>query len=297
MRRAALCCIASTATPARSPGYGCRTLAFAADGQTLASGGEDQNIFLWDVTTGKQQQKLTGHDSSVLALAFGPDGRLASGGQDGKIKIWAAATGREEATFKGHQGALLRMAFTADSKSLASASHDGVIRDLGPGNRRGASHFARECRRGGALAFAPDGTLACAGHDATMRLWSPARDMEPIILRGHRAAVLALAFSGGGRTLVSGDAEGVLMVWDPARRRRTAGPAEGASGRLGAWHFIRGASTCSAATCTASFALAGRAAAAASARRAAAAALLPGFPRRPAAALCPCASRVRGPAR
>jgi len=72
-------------------------LAFALDGKTLALGGRaDGVVLLWDVATGKPRELLTGHQRTVTALAYSPDGRwLASGSADRTILRWDVA-GKDE---------------------------------------------------------------------------------------------------------------------------------------------------------------------------------------------------------
>src|SRR6266700_4246031 len=55
-------------------------LAFTPDGHTLASGGDDAVIRLWDVSTGKPLQLLSSQNSPIYALAWSRDGCLLAGG-------------------------------------------------------------------------------------------------------------------------------------------------------------------------------------------------------------------------
>ena len=55
----------------------------------VASGGEDDLGYLWDITDGEVIAKLTGHSDSVTSTAFSYDGEMiASGGMDGKVRVW-----------------------------------------------------------------------------------------------------------------------------------------------------------------------------------------------------------------
>ena len=51
--------------------------------------------YIWDLTTGAEIVKLTGHTDSVTSVAFSSDGEyIATGGMDGKVRIWRRV-GRE----------------------------------------------------------------------------------------------------------------------------------------------------------------------------------------------------------
>ena len=66
-----------------------RTLAFAPDGRTLASGGQDNLVIVWDVAAGRAIKQLRGHASHVRAVAYSADGeQLLSAGRDAQIKLW-----------------------------------------------------------------------------------------------------------------------------------------------------------------------------------------------------------------
>ena len=73
-----------------------RSVAYAPDGATLATGGDDGTVRIWDTRTGQQQQQLTGHTGPVLAVAYAPDGAtLATGSGDLTVRIWNPRNGAQ----------------------------------------------------------------------------------------------------------------------------------------------------------------------------------------------------------
>ncbi|MDE3258698.1 MAG: M60 family metallopeptidase [Gemmatimonadota bacterium] len=68
--------------------YGVYSVAFSSEGTVLASG-TWFSIVLWDVETGDEISKLSGHTGHVHSLAFLDDGGvLASGASDGTVLLW-----------------------------------------------------------------------------------------------------------------------------------------------------------------------------------------------------------------
>jgi WD40 repeat protein len=72
------------------------SVAFSPDGNTLASGWDDNSIRVFDVASGRELRTLAGHSNLVASVAYSPDGRfILSGSLDSSVRVWNAVTGDE----------------------------------------------------------------------------------------------------------------------------------------------------------------------------------------------------------
>jgi WD40 repeat protein len=208
-----------------------RAIRFSPDGKRLAVAGGPSGRFgeirIWDVASAKPRLLSTihGHSDTILAIAFSPDGStIASASYDKLVKLWDVSTTKQIKSLKEHSDAVYAVAFMPDGKRLVSAAGDRTVKvwDVAAGTRLMTMNDALDALY--TVAVNPSGTqIAAAGADRMIRtwLWSPDASSSggaSAKLSGstfaHGDAVLRLAYSPDGSTLVSAGADRVVKVWD-----------------------------------------------------------------------------------
>jgi serine/threonine protein kinase/WD40 repeat protein len=194
-------------------GASVRGLAWSADGGRLAAacGGE---VVVWDADHGHRLVECRGHEGTVVAVTFNPQGNLlVSTGWDSNLLLWDAATGLALQVRAGaNHGGTAGLRFSADGRYLAALSDNSRLellevvdgsacRVLNGGRGPGFGHLG-----GG---FSADGRwLAAAGGD-TVRIWD--------LRTGQVTATLPV--SGHAMVYFAPDGESVVTTGDQGVQR------------------------------------------------------------------------------
>jgi WD40 repeat protein len=158
----------------RTPSLRTPSLCFTPDGRQLASSLSDKIIYLWDVSSGKEEKNLQVHSGRVSSVAFSPDGKLlASALDDHTIILWDYASSLLHTTLKGHTGPVHSVSFSPNGKYLASGSKDKTIRIWDIDSCQQVEVIEGHTGGVNTVAFSPGGWwLASGSDDKTVRLWS-----------------------------------------------------------------------------------------------------------------------------
>jgi len=97
------------------------SVCFSPDGKTFISGGYDNTMKLWDISTDECVHTFEGHTCDVNSVCFSPDGKtLLSGSDDKTMKLWDVSTRKCLRTFKGHTDYVDSVCFSPNGKFALS---------------------------------------------------------------------------------------------------------------------------------------------------------------------------------
>jgi WD40 repeat protein len=218
-----------TRLPADGPGS--RAVALSADGKTLAVGGGDHGITLWDVDRQAVVASLDLADH-VSAVSFSPDGRTLAASAYDKVVLWDLGSRTRRASLPmGTFNVADRLAFSPDGKLLAAGDGGGklILWDAAEGTRLAILSTGI----GGIsdLAFRADGRSVVVGGngpgysgrgdgvaiiDVARRRRLPALRMPP-----GSGTWTAVAFRPDGTALAAvGSLQPLVTMWDVTHRTR-----------------------------------------------------------------------------
>ena len=163
-------------------------LKISPDGTQIASGGNDNQLLLWDVRKMSLITSLGEHEAAVKALAWSPSRR--------SLLVSGAGTADRK----------LRVFDTAKNEQLAKIDTGSQV-----------------CN----LTFDKEGEVLISTHGYSLNqmiLWQPSRDFEKLrkeeVLIAHKLRVLYLAPSPCGKYVATGAGDETIRIWNIVNQKR-----------------------------------------------------------------------------
>jgi len=144
---------------------GAWSLATTPHGKTLAWGGGNKRVALWDITR-SDRQIYPPLKIGVQAISLSSDGRRLAATDDWDIRLWDTADKKEQVALVGHKGRVSSLAFSPDGHTLASGCWDKHVTFWDVDTHRARQSYAWGIGRVLTVAFSPDGLLAAAAGDS-----------------------------------------------------------------------------------------------------------------------------------
>jgi WD40 repeat protein len=205
----------------------------SGDGATIATGGFDGVVRLWDAATGEPRAVIPheGHDW-VTAVALDEDGtRVASAGyhwmlaedeswEYGSVRLWDTVTEQlvDEWWTDGANG-FYTLAFNRDVDVLAGHDMYGGathVWDLVDGMTTVVDHPPNFYWIPGSVDLSPDAATLLVVYDSMVATYDTATGARLVTFAGHDANIEMARFSSDGASVVTGSADATVKIWDAA---------------------------------------------------------------------------------
>ena len=190
---------------------------YSAEDQFIVSLDDASNITIWSGSTGQRLKNISADRHAPKEILSSPTTQqMITAGLDSTVRIWDLERGIELKAFRGHLTAVSALAQNVDGTELFSGSDDGSIiywnKEKGTIEKRMIGAHPAEVV---ALALHPKGNLlASADQEGTLRLWNFPDFSLVREFREHFGKISVLRFNKLGDRLLSGAADGTVIVWD-----------------------------------------------------------------------------------
>ncbi|MEX0728929.1 MAG: c-type cytochrome domain-containing protein [Planctomycetaceae bacterium] len=233
-----------------------KSVTFVAEGRIIATSGDDNVIHLWDATTGKPLENLSGNAAPVAALASAAGTTVVSGAADNAVVSWDADPAWHLAGVLGPKpeapldlapspfiNRVLALAFSPDGTKLITGGGDpsrsgqlllwdvanrAVIREFE--NAHSDTIFSVDFSRDGKY-------LLSGGADKFVKIFNVETGEFVKAFEGHTHHVLGVSFRADGAFIASAGADNAIKIWnvETGEQARTIGSH---SKQVTSIHFI-----------------------------------------------------------
>ncbi|HEY7154819.1 MAG TPA: WD40 repeat domain-containing protein [Gemmataceae bacterium] len=207
--------------PMKDAGGAVSAMSLAPDGRTLALVQKPGQLSLWDMATGKERAKTPKLPDLVSAVAFSPKNRtLMIASVKGDLYFWDFVAGKPQRPAQNIRQAIRLLTVAGDGKIVACSGHGRWIGlwDAMAGEELSALRPRSDTISG--LAFTPDARNLISSGPGGVEVWSMLGPFSHRDFSAEAAGVFVATISPDGRTLATGERDGVVRLWEMASEKQ-----------------------------------------------------------------------------
>jgi WD40 repeat protein len=191
-------------------GYNCSvySVGCSPDNRFILSGGENGDVYLWEIANGKKIRQFKGHTQRITSIDFSLDGCYALTGSEDHLQIlWEVSTGLKIRRFSGNLASFLLF----ENQCILFSEQDRKITITEIVTGKEIKCFIANTRlkifEGYSIfvtttCFSPDGRYILLGmSDGRIRLWDIALEKQVKLFDGHMYSIDFVCFSPGDQYL------------------------------------------------------------------------------------------------
>ncbi|MEZ5347487.1 MAG: serine/threonine-protein kinase [Pyrinomonadaceae bacterium] len=189
-----------------------RAIAYSPDGKTIATGGRDGVIRLWNAKTGEEFQKIKlplfqTRPVETHDLEFSPDGKKILSGHGNSATLYDIESAK--LTFINKTvGSYLAVAYSPDGKKIALGKNESRIEVYDSASMKLENDIPAHKARINDIGFSRDGrVIASASSDRSIGFFDAESGVELGTVKTHSSDVWSVAFSPKDDYLASGSTD------------------------------------------------------------------------------------------
>jgi WD40 repeat protein len=188
-------------------------------GKQMVAAGADGNV-AWLDGESLAETQMQRHAAGAVCLATDAARKwVASGDTAGDIQLWSVDGRKALATMTGHVAVVTHLDFRADGSSLISRSNDNTLKLWRMPSGELQNTLTGKWSSVENMRLAPNGKFLLTSTGKMLQMWRLSNGESLGVLNGHRARVTALAIGTDNTLAVSGDEDGVVIVWNLRDRK------------------------------------------------------------------------------
>lgn len=183
-----------------------------------------RGLILWDLYSGQEIRRLSGHSDVVLDMAMLPDGRRAiSVSADSTLCIWDLNDGSLLRRLTGQSSAIRAVDVTADGRYAVSGADDGTVAVWDLRAMVLTNIFMPHSKKIMSVCTTPNGMhVISASFDYSINISSlPTGHVFKSAKQAHNGAIQALALNAEGTLLASASDDKTIKIWGITNNRQT----------------------------------------------------------------------------